>query len=137
MPPVHRFFSLAALVPVLLLGCGKTQSASVRGTVTYNGKPLTTGSVTFHPVTDGPVAIGDIQSDGTYSLQTGTESGLGPGEYRVTVVATGPIPPPTPQNTEPLPELLIPARYADVTTSGIQRTVAAGSNQIDLSLDLE
>ena len=130
--------------PILLLslsllcaGCGANDGAGVTGKVLYDGQPLTTGSVTFHPVASGPLAIGDIQSDGTYSLSVGTESGLPPGEYRVTVGATGPMPEPTVADPMPLPQSLIPARYGDVNTSGLKYTVAAGKNTIDISLGKE
>jgi hypothetical protein len=109
----------------------------VSGTVTYDGKPLSTGAVTFQPVASGPLAIGDIKSDGSYSLSTGDQAGLSAGEYQVTVVATGPMPQATEASPMPLPELLIPARYGDVNTSGLKYTVKPGENRVDIALGPE
>jgi hypothetical protein len=122
------------LLLAMLAGCGGGQESTVTGTVTFDGQPLTTGAVTFHPLSEGPLAIGQIDAAGAYSLSTGNEEGLAAGDYRVTVVATGPMPEPTPQNPEPLPELLIPAKYGASETAGLQFTVRPGSNHIDIPL---
>jgi hypothetical protein len=127
----------AILFPLLVIGCGKSQNATVSGIVTYDGQPLSTGAVTFQPVAPGPLAIGDIRNDGAYTLRTGDATGLSAGEYQVTVVATGPMPEATPSNPMPLPELLIPARYGDVSTSGLKYTVERGENRIDIALENE
>ncbi len=120
---------------VLLLtvaaGCGPGNHATVTGTVTLNGKPLRTGTVTFHPSEAGPVAYGMIGMDGGYTLQTGTRPGLTVGRYVATVVATTDRPSPG----EELPgKLLTPARYGDVKQSDLRFEVKPGRNQIDLPL---
>jgi hypothetical protein len=125
------------LLSLLCTGCGNGVGASVTGQVLYDGQPLTSGAVTFQPVAAGPLAIGDIQPDGEYALRTGDQDGLFPGEYLVTVVATGPMPEPTEANPMPLPKLLIPARYGDVNTSGLKYTVSPGVNRIDITLARE
>ena len=69
----------------------------VTGTVTYpGGKPVAGGAIQFMPVGDSSfLARGDIQDDGSYSLDmvkdNERKSGAPEGEYRVTVVP--PIPP--------------------------------------------
>jgi hypothetical protein len=83
------------------------------------------------------LGVGQIQSDGTFTVSTGTDVGLDAGEYRLTVVATGPIPEPTADNPEPLPELLIPARYGSLETSGLTRTITKGANQFEIQLERE
>ena len=113
-------------------GCGG-QGAQVTGTVTLDNEPLTTGTVSFHPEQPGPFAYGQIDSSGRYTLNTGTEEGLTPGNYTVTVDATELVPA-TPTNPEPLPKLLTPERYRDKTTSGIAVEVKPGSNEIPLEL---
>ena len=107
---------------------------SVSGTVTFDGRPLKTGTVTFLPIGNGPVGYGTVQSNGSYRVRTGTESGLPPGEYRVTVVATGPIPKPTAENPEPLPESLIPNKYGSPTASGLRYTVTDSGGHYDIML---
>jgi hypothetical protein len=77
------------------------------------------------------VAIGSIPSDGSYEIKTGTEAGLAPGDYVVTVTATDP----PPAGQEELPgTLLTPEQYGNVATSPLKFTVKEGSNSIDLEL---
>ena len=122
-------------VILLLAGCGRSLESTVQGTVTFNGKPLLTGTgkITFHPVKGGAAAYGTILSDGTYRLQTGKTGGLTAGEYAVAVMATEPQ---TPAQVAALsmPKLITPVRYADVKTSDLRCTVNSGANQIDLTL---
>lgn len=130
-----RKLSTGLLLCLMCAGCGPRNDATVDGAVTYAGNPLTTGAVTFHPTTPGPpLAIGELQSDGTFTLRTGETAGLQPGEYLVTVVATGPMPEATPSDPMPLPKLLVPARYGDVKTSGLKYTISRGTNKIDIVL---
>ncbi len=115
-------------------GCGRGHGASVSGEVTLDGKPLDTGTVAFHPLGDGPTAYGGIHPNGTYQLKTGAGTGVPPGEYRVTVVAT--TAPPTDGPSVP-GQMITPARYGDPAQSGLHRTVERGSNRIDLNLTTE
>jgi hypothetical protein len=87
----------------------------------------------FPPTFAAATAYGAIQTDGSYSLQTGSEFGLAAGDYDVTVSATQ-LAPPSPENPEPQPKLRTPARYSDVDQTDVRFTVAAGSNTIDLTL---
>jgi hypothetical protein len=123
------------LLSVFLTGCGGPHAASVTGTVVYDGQPLTTGAVVFQPVHDGPIAIGDIQSDGSYTLSVGDAAGVDPGDYRVTVAASEPMPEATPENPQPLPKSLIPARYSNADQSGLTFKVEPGSNRFDIKLE--
>jgi hypothetical protein len=92
-PSASRFLSraLAAVCLVCLVavaGCGK-KTVSVNGTVKHNTKPVTAGQLMFSPVVKGSnepgkPAVGVIKSDGTFSLQTGTDTGAAPGTYKVT-----------------------------------------------------
>jgi len=124
------------VLAVTLAGCGG-DLVSVKGVVTIDGQPLGTGNISFHPVDGGPVGHGAIQSDGSFTIRTATEKGLAPGAYRVTVVATGEAPEPTPQNPEPIPQLLVPPRYGKPETSGLEYTVpSSGSLEVELRGDL-
>lgn len=121
---------------ILLAGCGGgTKLSNVTGKVTYDGQPLTTGTVTFHPKSgEGSVGVGDIDSNGQYTLQTGTDPGVPPGEYIVTVVAAT-IPEVAFGEPEAPPQSLIPTKYAATETSPLTRTVSEGNNTIDLVLE--
>ena len=115
----------------LAAGCGGPHDSSVYGTVTLDGKPLETGTVTFHPAGEGAVAYGRIGADGNYRLHTGAEQGLAPGEYVVTVVATALPPDP---HSEIVGKLLTPARYGNLDQTDLHFTIEPGKNQIDLPL---
>jgi Protein of unknown function (DUF1559) len=59
------------LVSCLLLGCAESRpkTAVVTGKVTYQGKPVPHGTITFVPA-NGPAATGEIRPDGSYTLTT-------------------------------------------------------------------
>jgi len=132
--------TVVALVVVLGLaaGCGSSLDSTVSGSVTLDGKPLAigdgTGAVSFYPVGGGPAAQAKLAPDGTYALKTGSAAGIRAGEYRVTVVATGPSPKPLPGASPSPGPLLTPPRYGTTEGSGLQFTVARGSNKIDIAL---
>ena len=126
------FFALA----LVLAGCGGGHPATVGGTVMLDGKPLTTGNVTFFSPATGITAYGSIQPNGRYTLQTGSDHGLPVGEYTVTVVATEPVSTPTDPRESPVPpKLITPPKYNDPALSGLKFTIKTGSNGIDLSLN--
>jgi hypothetical protein len=105
----------------ILLGCGDDiDTTSVTGNVTYQGKPLANGSVTFHPEKGHPVAA-VIDTSGDYAVD------LPPGDYRVAVNAPGielpegrregEFPSPAP------PKLVLPPEYSQWAKTTLQVTV--------------
>jgi hypothetical protein len=110
--------------------------AAVSGKVTYQGKPVPKGTITF--LTDDPKgrnATGEIGPDGSYTLQTEEpRDGAQLGEYRVTIFAHDePILDYTPPRPIP-PKLLVPSQYENPDTSGLKKTVVRGSNVFDFDL---
>ena len=79
----------------IVAGCGdsKPRRIAVRGNVTYHGKPLGKGMVSFTRIGSGRrslnrPATGELQSDGSYAMRTfGQDEGVLPGEYMVTIVS--------------------------------------------------
>lgn len=127
-----------SVVP-LLIGCGGSgdqRTAVVRGKITYNGKPVTVGNVTFYPDVMGPAAMAAINSDGTYSLSTyAKDDGAVPGTHKVAVVSKEEQTnfeanaPPTDG------KWLIPAKYFLEASSGLKAEVKAGEdNEINFDL---
>lgn len=120
-----------------VIGCGGNR-ASVSGVVTLDGKPLppgTIGGVSFHPVGEGPVAVGDLTPSGEYRLQTGTAAGLAAGSYIVTVSASEPPQIPASPNIAPsAPKLVTPVKYSLKEQSGLQVEVQPGENRVPLDL---
>src|SRR4051794_9371353 len=76
-----------ALLSLSPLACGSSGLSSVSGKVTYQGKPVPLGTITFIPNTPGARnATGVIGSDGSYRLQTENPGdGAAPGDYKVTI----------------------------------------------------
>ena len=124
----------------LLAGCGPGDdvhpaTVPVQGKVTYQGQPVPKGTITFQPAT-GQAAVGEIQTDGTYSLSTFKQKdGAIPGAHKVTIVAnTGD---PTKMPSSPgyvVPKDLVPKKYSSVLTSGLEATVSDGKRDFNFEL---
>lgn len=131
-PQVRRLL----LLLVALAGCGQNLGASVKGKVTVGGKPLSTGTIVFHPKGGrGSLASANIGADGSYELLTGKLDSMPAGEYGVTVVAVEGELFPTAQNPNPQVTRLVGERYALEETSGLKYTIAPGENTIDINLE--
>jgi len=103
--------------------------------VKHNSKPLTLGTITFHPEQGrGPVAYARIQVDGSYTLTTGEQAGIVPGKYRVTVVASETVAPSAGSIASPTPRLITPRRYGDLKTTDLTADVKPGSNTFNFDL---
>jgi hypothetical protein len=137
---------LALALFVLGAGCQRpTTFHAVSGKVTYRGAALTNGVVVFTPDASrgerGPIALGTIREDGTYTLTTGETPGAGPGWYRVTVAAfAGPAPQGAAQGAPPdrfqPPVPLLPEKYRDPELSHLRCEIKSNhANTIDLNLD--
>lgn len=116
-----------------MAGCSSSGMVPLEGKVTLDGKPLPTGVVTFHNTQDGPSGYGQVQPDGNYAARTGTQTGLKPGDYTVTVSAhessaasTGFV--------EVTPRAITPARYASAETSGLRYHVTESGGTYDIQL---
>lgn len=111
------------------LGCGQDNKLTpVQGQVFYQGKPLMGGTIVFTPDAErggrGPLACGEIGSDGRYWLQTGDQAGVIPGWHRVTIAA--PAPTREPGQTVTLSPNDLPRKYGDPEKSGLLREIQAG-----------
>jgi hypothetical protein len=134
-----RSFACPVLVVALaaLAGCGGAES-TVTGTVTLDGQPVGPGVIVFASAggASNP-SDGAIQVDGSYFLRTGREEGLTPGDYHVGVtVLDQPAVKPGERSME-VAKYITPQKYAEPSTSGLQFTVEAGSNTIDVKLSSE
>jgi hypothetical protein len=126
-----------AITCLLLLGCGSggdMPTAPVKGKVTYNNQPLTSGTVMFVPE-QGPAATGEIRSDGTYSLATyGRNDGAVLGTHKVTITAIEDMRDLLPEAQNPTPPPLVPDKYLSHETSGLVVEVKSGGNEHDFDL---
>jgi hypothetical protein len=124
---------------------------TVSGKVTYKGRPLPSGTVTFYGP-DNSVKVAQIAPDGTYIIFEAPA-----GSATITVATTPPLPsrellritkpPPDPTNPPRVPKLKapagsetanryvpIPARYRKLGESGLRYTVRRGSQTFDIHL---
>jgi hypothetical protein len=135
----------SALLLVLLLlplatSCGGQAKGTVSGKVTYQGKPLPSGIVTFVPETGAP-QYADIQKDGTYNM---TSAPLGSVKIGVQVksgqevLASGGMPR-NPKDYGKLRSAMsesgnFPPKYSDPNQSELTYTVTKGTQQHDIEL---
>lgn len=151
-----NLLAVALLGSVLGLGCGGQQDADrpstcpVTGTVTHNGEPVDGATVAFQSADGSRGAVGVTDAGGKYTLTT-FESGDGavPGAYQVKIfkykVETGSAAadqdsadyvPPAEGEEAAEAQNLLPAIYADPTTSGLTATVSeSGENTFDFPLE--
>lgn len=141
----YRVGFVQAVMFVFLItvwGCGDGHPArsAVTGTVSYNGKPLSIGSLVFIPVSGGPPAQGKIDRDGNYYMGTFDEDdGVIPGSYKVMITAlTSPGGSGLPEDAvdgNAGPVSMIPEWYGDMEKSGLLVMVEPDKdNTIDFPL---
>ena len=121
---------------------GSQGGGDVSGTVTFNGRPVTSGTVQAVPA-DGVVREAAIGPDGSYALPD-----LPVGDMRVAVVSDDPrrfaagmmirregVDPKQYEGAAAPPGWFpLPAAYADLNTASLAYPVAAGANTIPIEL---
>jgi hypothetical protein len=157
MNTARRAILFLGILGSAICGChseSQHEHARVHGKVTYQGKPVTFGSVLFMPVAtpkEGLMesASGSINPDGTYELASQATPGAILGEHKVMVIAVagpdqaqspdasksvGPAPV-TPKGSKELQlKSSVPKKYADPSTTTLTRKVEPGENNFDLEL---
>lgn len=113
---------------VLLPGCDSgPRVVPVSGTVLIDGKPLTHGVVQVIP-DGGRAAVGDIQSDGRFTLTTfKSNDGCILGEHRVAIIAHETL-------GAGSQRWHAPKKYIDPTTSELTAAITGPTNDLTLSL---
>ena len=89
---INYKISLTITVILFITACNqdKPKLVKVNGKLTFNGQPLTAGSINFHPAStntftkDNPSSI--LQEDGSFNMKTFPYGdGVSPGEYKITL----------------------------------------------------
>lgn len=138
MPAITRLKNLILLTGFVVapLGCqsgqlspGTVEVTSVKGKVIFNGQPTPGATVTFHPIggvsAKTPTAFGIVGDDGSFQLTTYLQNdGAAPGKYKVTVYWAKPV-----KSEEDGPPLL-PLKYADPQSSGLEADIQKGANDL-------
>jgi hypothetical protein len=137
-------WSLLLLVLAFAYGCAtkhKYDTAEVTGKVTFKGKPLPGGSITFVAVKGGTATSGIIEESGDYKVSAPI------GEVKIQVDnrslekkkgPTGPIlkrPDQGEPNTAKGTYVAIPEKYYTADDTPLTYTVKSGSQIHDISLD--
>jgi hypothetical protein len=105
-----------------VVGCGPTapvdeRRTTVSGTVTFDGKPLPAGTITFES-TESPLATSATIHNGAYST---SRAAIGPNEVGVETASL--------QFGYPAGYVKIPEKYAVPMTSGLTADVKPGKNE--------
>jgi hypothetical protein len=119
---------------VVGIGCGG-RKATVSGSVSYRGKPLPSGSVTFFDANHQITGTATI-ADGKYSM-----SAVPAGPVKI-AVSTPPVvvtdrrhPPKDVPGTQSSPVVPIPAHYSNPEQSGLSYEVKSGTQEHPIDLN--
>jgi hypothetical protein len=142
--------TLACLFAIVSLtaGCGQGGPAGpqgkVHGKVTYQGNPITAGSVvSFITESGGTGASGSVKADGSYELLSMNGNQVPAGKYKV-LINPPPPPPTTPEEAmkasmdknkpKPADDPTIPKQYRNSLSTPEKHEVKAGDNEINIEL---
>ena len=110
-----------------LVGCSFSDApelAPAGGTVTMNGKPLADVGVTFFPLGEGPIAAGNTNEKGEFTMRTVNPGDGAPiGKHRVVLGAAE-------EGPRKGDAALIPEKYGRVDTSDLSADVKAGEKNV-------
>ena len=134
--PLLRIAALIGLV--VLAGCSGRKTGDITGKVTYNGKPLASGSVIF-TTPNSPAVPANIKEDGTYECKdvfvgeaavavispNDTSEALMTASQKPDIPAEGP-------KFDAKKWFSIPAKYA--RNSPLRFSVQAGTNTFNIEL---
>lgn len=110
---------------------GPRAKVAFTGVVTYQGKPVTVGSVMTEVVGDPlDFSIGFLDAEGRFSLETNGEPGASVGRHRVRISSMAPGIPPRP---------LVPPKYLESATTPLEIEVTTDpkANVVTFELDGE
>ncbi|SIO63004.1 hypothetical protein SAMN05444166_7213 [Singulisphaera sp. GP187] len=133
-------FMFSCVLTVLLSACGSAEkhpeTVPVSGKVTYDGKPVPKGTITFQPA-DGQPAVGEIQPDGSFQLSTfGEKDGAVLGVHKIMIISNTADPTMIPGSSPGYvkPKDIIPKKYNQLQTSGLEATVSKDKSAYDFDL---
>ncbi len=127
---------VAMISLVCSVGCSGSKLVEVTGKVTYKGKPVSAGTISYIAA-DKPAAYGELQPDGSYTLHTEKPGdGATPGLYQVIVVAMEDQGGLLPEQRGALPPPTVPHKYTSLATTDLKADVESGKkNVIDFNLE--
>ena len=118
-----------AIFAACATGCSKNKSVgSAIGTVTWGGKPVTSGSVLFSDSATGTGATAPLDASGKYQIGS-----IPVGTYQVAITLP-PAPAPHEMQQATMQNVNIPAMYQTPQTSNLTAAVKEGENSFDFKL---
>jgi hypothetical protein len=136
MPLSRRTHLLSGLLlSLIVFGCSTgPETGEVHGKVTFKGKPVKEGLVTFLNPTEGGAAEAYLSPDGTYVVQ----GEVAVGDYLVVITPLTQIVDTDPGKTPPSPVEKaapdIPRKYRQQGSTPLKKTVVAGKNEFDFDM---
>ena len=131
--------AIAAIAAILALttGCGSggTSKGPVKGKVTFNGQPVTGGSISLTPAGElkATIAGGEVGADGTFVITTEKQGdGAAIGKHTVGYAAP-PMEQPEWDGYGKAPEAKV-SPYAGLTPTVTEFEVKAGQNELNIEL---
>lgn len=146
--PATLAATLLSVCGLATLGCGEpgvpADAATVKGVVTYNGEPVSGATVTFRS-DENRSAIGKTNEQGEYTLNSPQiPGGAAPGNYTITVTKLEQVETESiteehpdygkPRPPAPEPKHLLPKKYGQASTSGLEARIEQGANTVPLEL---
>jgi hypothetical protein len=135
---MHRYSFLLIAGLFFLAGCG-AKTSTVSGKVTYQGQPVTGGSITLLPVggdgatSSGKPAAANVQPDGSFTMSAGTDAG-GASRGQNRVLYSAPVTE-LPAGVELQPGQSPPASpFAGLRPTTEMVDVKAGRNSLEIEL---
>lgn len=128
-----------SLLGVVIIGCGKSASTgTVQGKVLLNGAPYSGASVVFISLETGQGGTAEIQSDGTFRIETPIPVGSYTVYLEPKAGASEPADPSVAGFESTVSEVdeSVPAKYWSEATSGISVDVVEGKND-EVTIKLE
>ena len=125
---------------VVLVGCGKPKTGTVKGKITFENKALAGATVTFWVEGQTPI-VATTDEQGFYQADNVAVGAVGVSVVPASAAADGEtlkrlakdgvtMAPPVPKKNKPV----VPATYADPLTSGLTHTVTEGESTYDIPL---
>jgi hypothetical protein len=124
---------LLALAALLAGGCTPRKNFTLKGSVSYQGKPVPAGIVKFYGPGDR-LSVAYVQPDGTFEI-----TDLVPGPVKVAVEEDPGARMKASMGTPPaggaVQHVSIPPRYWDEKTSGLEFTIDARTKDLPIKLE--
>ena len=135
--------TFCTLLTLVLVGCGggggppapTGPKGSVKGKVTYSGKPVTTGTLVVDNE-KGFIASSPLGKDGTFELKGPQGASLPAGTYKVGVTPPPNTAPPAAGQMPASPKIEgLPEKFYTPGGSGVTIEVKAGVQSLDIVLE--